>query len=128
MITSLSFKEGQMVQKGAPLFEIKAVIAGASLYVGNDSGPAHMAAALRVPAVLIFKASDPAIWGPWRTASEVVMAPSGAVPVIDALARYGDGLPANVLPVQVNEVTQVGLEAIAASLASNEGTGRQKSS
>jgi ferredoxin len=37
--------------------------------------------------------------------------------LIDALARYGDGLPANVLPVQVNEVTQVGLEAIAASLA-----------
>src|SRR5665213_845684 len=37
--------------------------------------------------------------------------------LIDALARFGDGLPANVLPVQVNEVTQVGLEAIAASLA-----------
>jgi len=37
--------------------------------------------------------------------------------LIEALARYGDGLPANVLPVQVNEVTQVGLEAIAASFA-----------
>jgi ferredoxin len=37
--------------------------------------------------------------------------------LIDALARHGDGLPANVLPVQINEVTQVGLEAIAASLA-----------
>ena len=37
--------------------------------------------------------------------------------LIDALARHGDGLPANVLPVRVNEVTQVGLEAVAASLA-----------
>ena len=37
--------------------------------------------------------------------------------LIDALARHGDGLPANVLPVEVNEVTQVGLEAIAASFA-----------
>jgi ferredoxin len=37
--------------------------------------------------------------------------------LIDALARHGDGLPANVLPFAVNEVTQVGLEAIAASLA-----------
>jgi ferredoxin len=37
--------------------------------------------------------------------------------LIDALARHGDGLPANVLPVQVNEVTQIGLEALAASLA-----------
>ncbi|MCF8478666.1 MAG: 4Fe-4S dicluster domain-containing protein [Pseudolabrys sp.] len=37
--------------------------------------------------------------------------------LIDALARYGDGLPAHVLPVEVNEITQVGLEAIAASFA-----------
>jgi ferredoxin len=39
------------------------------------------------------------------------------VPLIDALARFGEGLPANVLPVAVNEVTQVGLEAIAAAFA-----------
>ena len=37
--------------------------------------------------------------------------------LIDALARHGDGLPGNVLPVAVNEVTQVGLEAIAAAFA-----------
>jgi len=39
------------------------------------------------------------------------------LPLIDALARYGDGLPANALPVAVNEVTQVGLEALAAAFA-----------
>jgi ferredoxin len=38
-------------------------------------------------------------------------------PLIDALARIGDGLPANVLPLAVNEVTQVGLEAIAAAFS-----------
>jgi ferredoxin len=38
-------------------------------------------------------------------------------PLIDALARFGDGLPANVLPVRVNQVTQVGPEAIAALFA-----------
>jgi ferredoxin len=38
-------------------------------------------------------------------------------PLIDALARYGDGLPANALPVAVNEVTQVGLEALAAAFS-----------
>jgi len=37
--------------------------------------------------------------------------------MIDALARYGDGLPANVLPVPVNEITQIGLEAIAGAFA-----------
>jgi ferredoxin len=38
-------------------------------------------------------------------------------PLIDALARHGDGLPANVLPFAVNEVTQIGLEAVAAAFA-----------
>jgi len=37
--------------------------------------------------------------------------------LIDALARYGDGLPANVLPLAVNEVTQVGIETLAAAFA-----------
>src|SRR5581483_7976876 len=35
----------------------------------------------------------------------------------DALARYGDGLPANVIPVAVNEITQLGIESIAAAFA-----------
>jgi ferredoxin len=37
--------------------------------------------------------------------------------LIDALARHGPGLPANVLPVEVNEVTQIGLESVAAAHA-----------
>ena len=37
--------------------------------------------------------------------------------LIDALARFGDGLPANVLPLLVNEVTQLGPEAIAGVFA-----------
>jgi ferredoxin len=42
--------------------------------------------------------------------------PHGAA-LIDALARFGEGLPAHVIPVAVNEVTQVGLESIAAAMA-----------
>jgi ferredoxin len=38
-------------------------------------------------------------------------------PLIDALTRFGEGLPAHVLPFSVNEVTQIGLEAIAALFA-----------
>jgi ferredoxin len=37
--------------------------------------------------------------------------------LIDALARHGDGLPASALPVSVNEVTQVGIETVAAAFA-----------
>ncbi len=38
-------------------------------------------------------------------------------PLIDALARFGSGLPANVLPVAVNEITQLGIEAWTAPVA-----------
>jgi ferredoxin len=44
--------------------------------------------------------------------------------LIDALARHGDGLPANVLPVTVNEITQIGLESIAAAFAYGAGAVR----
>lgn len=59
---------------GASLAELKSVMSGASLFVGNDSGPAHMAAAFGVPVVVIFGNSDPVVWAPWRTASQSIVA------------------------------------------------------
>ena len=38
-------------------------------------------------------------------------------PLIDVLARAGDGLPANVMPLALNEITQVGLETVVAAFA-----------
>ena len=75
-----AFREFRCVA-GAPLSEIKSLLASSSLFVGNDSGPAHMAAAFGVPSVVVFGASDPAIWGPWRTASEALSAPGGIAQV-----------------------------------------------
>ena len=63
------------------LSEAKAVISGAAIFIGNDSGPAHMAAAFGIPSVVLFGASDPAIWSPWRTHSEVIVAPDGLAKV-----------------------------------------------
>jgi len=62
---------------GAPLPEIKSLLQSASLFVGNDSGPAHIAAAFGIPVVALFGPSDPGIWAPWRTESEVLRAAAG---------------------------------------------------
>jgi heptosyltransferase-3 len=62
---------------GAPLEEMKSLLSGASLFVGNDSGPAHMAAAFGLPVVVLFGCSDPDIWRPWRTESTVLTNPAG---------------------------------------------------
>lgn len=49
----------------------KALLRDAALFVGNDSGPAHMAAAFGVPVVVLYGPSDPVTWAPWRTGSRV---------------------------------------------------------
>jgi ADP-heptose:LPS heptosyltransferase len=86
-----AFRAFRSVQ-GAPLGAIKSLLAGAPLFIGNDSGPAHMAAAFGVPSVVLFGSSDPAIWGPWRTHAEVLTSREGiagirAAQVIEAVAR-----------------------------------------
>ncbi len=72
---------------GQPLAAVKKLMAGASLFVGNDSGPSHMAAAFGVPVVALFGKSDPHIWRPWRTETVVLQSPDSiaAIPVADVL-------------------------------------------
>ena len=43
---------------------LAALIAGSRLLVGNDTGTSHLAAALRVPSVTIFRASEVERWAP----------------------------------------------------------------
>jgi len=54
------------------LHELIALLAGARIFVGNDSGPAHLAAAAGRPAVVIFGSSDSVTWQPWQTPHRVV--------------------------------------------------------
>jgi ADP-heptose:LPS heptosyltransferase len=76
---------------GAPLGKIKSLLAGASLFIGNDSGPAHMAAAFGLPCVVLFGPSDHEIWSPWKTESVVLKSADIAAievsQVLDAVQR-----------------------------------------
>jgi len=60
------------VFRNAPLAEVKNLMSGAALFVGNDSGPAHIAAAFGVPVVVLFGPSNPVTWAPWRTEARVL--------------------------------------------------------
>lgn len=63
--------------QGAPLEEVKSLLAGAALFVGNDSGPAHIAAAFGRPVVVLFGSSDIDNWRPWRTENAVLTSAQG---------------------------------------------------
>ena len=43
---------------------LAAIIKRSNLFVGNDSGITHVAAALGIPTITIFGPTDPGIWGP----------------------------------------------------------------
>ena len=58
----------------APLAQVKRVLEGATMFLGNDSGPAHMAAAFGIPVVVLFGPSDEVTWAPWRTSGEALAA------------------------------------------------------
>jgi len=46
------------------LYDLACWLSTARLYIGNDSGITHLAAAVGVPVVAIFGPSDPAVWAP----------------------------------------------------------------
>ncbi|MBV9744268.1 MAG: hypothetical protein JO099_10930, partial [Acidobacteriia bacterium] len=46
------------------LYQLACWLAKARLYVGNDSGVTHLAAAVGTPVLALFGATDPGIWAP----------------------------------------------------------------
>lgn len=58
------FADFQIVRSS--LSEVKSVIRSASLFIGNDSGPAHIAAAFGIPLAVLYGPSDPVVWAPWK--------------------------------------------------------------
>ncbi len=47
-----------------PLLELSAILRSARLFIGSDSGVAHLAAAVGVPTCVIFGPTDPRRWAP----------------------------------------------------------------
>jgi len=77
------------------LFELACRLASARLYIGNDSGITHLAAAAGAPVLALFGPTDPAIWGP-RGENRVVVLQSPAA----------DGEMAAVSPADVLEAAE----------------------
>jgi ADP-heptose:LPS heptosyltransferase len=60
------------VMDSLDLRQLMALIAGARIFLGNDSGPTHIATATGRPVVAIFGSSSSVHWRPWQTAHRVV--------------------------------------------------------
>jgi len=69
------------------LYELACWISTASVYIGNDSGISHLAAAVGTPVIAIFVSTDPLIWAPRGDHVTVLENPSVAE-VLRACAQH----------------------------------------
>lgn len=66
---------GSVIMDSLDLRGLLALLAGSSLFIGNDTGPTHIAAALGRKCVVIFGASDSKVWSPWKAEYRLVENP-----------------------------------------------------
>jgi len=54
---------GAWVERPESIEELARLLAGADLYIGNDSGVSHLAGMLGTPTIALYKTTDPKVWG-----------------------------------------------------------------
>lgn len=73
-----------------PVRELLALIAAATVYVGADSGPLHLASLTATPLVALYGPNSPAVSGPWRReALEVIELEMECRPCSQRRCKYG---------------------------------------
>jgi len=71
---------GVRVMNGRPLTEVADLVRGATLFIGSDSGLAHLASATGTPTVVLFGPSDHKKWGVEDARHRVVCKPQPCAP------------------------------------------------
>ena len=59
--------------EGWKMEDLIALTANARIFAGNDSGPAHLAAATGIPVLVVFGSSHAAVWRPWKAVDSIVV-------------------------------------------------------
>jgi hypothetical protein len=86
LIGPLAALPGAVLARDLPARVLGALLARAGLYVGNDSGVTHLAAAAGAPTLALFGPTDATTWTPVDPLVETVSSPDGHMGGLD-LAR-----------------------------------------
>jgi ADP-heptose:LPS heptosyltransferase len=97
------------VLDGLSLKELAALLEMARVFVGNDSGPMHIAAALGRPVVAVWGSSDSTVWHPWTETPWRVV--DGGRSMVDGRRPAITQIRASEVIAAVDEVLEPALEA-----------------
>lgn len=78
-VASLQRVPGAVVAECLPSRVLGAVLSAAGLYVGNDSGVSHLAAAAGAPTLALFGPTDPVSWAPRGPLVATLRSPDGTM-------------------------------------------------
>lgn len=83
-----------------PLTKFVALASLCKVYVGNDTGTTHIAAALKKPIVVVFGSSDSTVWFPWDVDFELVKSDLPCIPCPGyTCSKYEEPLCIRSVPV-----------------------------
>ena len=91
-------RERQLTVGGLPalhppdLRALAGLLAKAALFIGNDSGPGHIAAAVGTPTLTLFGPTDPRLWAPRGKRSQVLQASAADIAAIPTAAAIDAAL------------------------------------
>lgn len=78
---------------GFDLLSVAACLKRCQLFVGNDSGLMHIAAAVGTPTIGLFGPGWEKVYGPWGEHTRVVRTPEGSQELLDQLPTVGANAP-----------------------------------
>ena len=97
-----SFNQKVFIIKDLDLNQLTASIAKCSLFLCNDSGPMHLAAAVKAPMVAIFGPGEHVRWKPLHKTSAIVRKPIICSPCSQEICKD----PQCVLTVEISDVLE----------------------
>ena len=98
---------GAAVPISTSISELIALTRRARIFIGGDTGPLHLAAALQIPVIAIFGPTDPARNGPFGTRSIVLRSPQS----VTSHARIAEP-EAGILRISSDDVATAALQLL----------------
>jgi heptosyltransferase-2 len=105
-VSSLMIKKPINLSGQTSLRTLGGLISQSNLFVTNDSGPMHIANALKTPVIAVFGPTDPSVTGPYQEPSAVIKKDVSCWPCAYRECPFDHRCMVNISPEEVHQACQ----------------------